>query len=66
MSQNIPPRHERKKKPDYKIRPGFTQEEFESFQDFCIKNDIQPGWFTRRTLLLAIKTPVDLTIKEPS
>lgn len=57
MSQSIPPRHQpaRPRKPDYKIRPGFSNEELAEFHHFLQKFDMDPGKFTRRTLLAEVR-----------
>lgn len=55
MSENIPPKKS-PKKPDFKIRPGFTDEEKKDFKDYLLKHGYGPGGgsFTRRVLLEAI------------
>jgi hypothetical protein len=52
-----------KRKPDFKIRPGFSEEELEDFREYLIKHGYGPGGgsFTRRALLLAIgHNPADI------
>lgn len=49
------------KKPDFKIRPGFTVDELEDYQDHLVKHGVESGTFARRALLLAMgKTPADV------
>jgi hypothetical protein len=49
------------KKPDFKIRPGFTEDELRDYQDHLVKTGAESGSFARRALLEAIgKTPADI------
>jgi len=52
-----------RKKPDFKIRPGFSDEELEDFRNYLVTHGYGPGGgsFARHALLLAIgKTPQDI------
>lgn len=57
MSQNRPPRKQREytHKPDYKIRPGFTDDELAEFHVFLERFDTNPGKFTRKVILENIR-----------
>lgn len=48
-------------RPDFKLRPGFSNEELEDWQDFVVKNGGNSGALARRALLTAMgKTPADI------
>ena len=57
MSQNIPPKKERIKKPDHKVRTGFTLEEQDEWDKYILEHDISQVKLVRRALLHAMDRP---------
>lgn len=59
MSLNIPPKKERTKKPEHKIRTGFTNEERDEWDKYILEHDISQVKLVRRALLHIIGRPVN-------
>lgn len=61
MSQNIPPRKQRVKQIDYKVRTGFTEEQHSDWLDWVSKNGKNATRIVHNALLSVMgKTPQDI------
>ena len=61
MSLNIPPKKERARKTDHRIRSGLTQEERDDWDKYVLEHDICQAKLVRRALLHAMGRPLPVS-----